>query len=245
MNHPERQRSSPFRYFVQPAKRHQPINAALLIANASPFRPSPTRRLSPSKIPHQKVRGDISSRKIRPINHQSSANASAPSSLCRNARVRVVKDPPAHHSRCRTTRPIRTLARRPYVPIRPDPDCARLRADDETMAEIPQDPHHPVVAQGRLPREGVQRAHRARQEQGPAHQGPGAPADQGAQDHEYVESWTPRLRDGMDADSFGQPARRPAVRVPRRGIATRCASTSGLSSMLTPGPSQQQPSLAL
>ena len=49
--------------------------------------------------------------------------------------------------------------------------------------EVPQDPHHPLLAEGQVAREGLDRAPGARQEQGPPRQGSRPPAHQDPQDH--------------------------------------------------------------
>ena len=98
--------------------------------------------------------------------------------------------PETNPSRCLTTSPRRSLARPPRStrsvrspnphPERPP----RLTTDHR---------HHPDLAQGAGPREGLPGAHRARQEQGPPRQGPRPPAHQDPQDHGTSALYTLQL----------------------------------------------------
>lgn len=113
-----------------------------------------------------------------------------PSSLCRNVRRSSREElytPPYNQSRCLTRRARRTLARRLYVhPPRLLQRTRTIAENGELLTgyiEGPQDQDHPVLAQGQVPREGLRRAPRARQEQGPPRQGPRPPAHQVPQDH--------------------------------------------------------------
>jgi hypothetical protein len=128
--------------------------------------------------------------------------------------------------RCLTTSPRRSLARRPR--------CTRsVRGPEPSTTSNPQltthPRHHPDLAQGCCPREGLLRAHRARQEQGPPRQGPRPPAHQDPQDHGALPPPFETAKQEEEANKTphdNRPARPLAVRVPRPGISSRCASTS-------------------
>lgn len=124
-----------------------------------------------------------------PSNHQ--VNNNQPSSLCRNVRrsSREGLYTPPNTSQDVLPEGREGLWRGACTfrsPEQPQSPSRKGRAQMLTApghTEDPQDQDHPVLAQGQVPREGLGRAPRARQEQGPPRQGPRPPAHQVPQDH--------------------------------------------------------------
>lgn len=161
-----------------------------------------TKALPQRKTPHQKVRADFARSSCIPSTAKSRLHHFAETSQF--PRVRVVKDKPPPTTFQNVVPEAREGPRRgPRMLSR---DCSALPpaghpdrmsrgqpkiAKDEKLTpaiEGPQDPYHPVLPQGQHPREGLLRDHRARQEQGPARQGPRPPAHPDPQDHHPQDS---------------------------------------------------------